>query len=224
MGTITENISSFRSSLPEGVTLVAVSKTKPVQDILEAYNAGHRVFGENRVQEIIEKHPSLPGDLRMHMIGHLQTNKVKYIIDKVSMIEGVDSYKLLKVINKEALKHKLIIDVLLQFHIAEEDSKFGFSIEEVEHLLDNGDLDLLENVRIRGVMGMATFTDDLEKVRMEFKTLKSYFDILKNKYYIDSQHFDQVSMGMSGDYRVAIEEGSTMIRVGSAIFGLRYRQ
>ncbi|MEE4116812.1 MAG: YggS family pyridoxal phosphate-dependent enzyme [Marinilabiliaceae bacterium] len=221
MSGIARNILQLKSSIPEGVTLVAVSKTKTVEDIMEAYRAGQRVFGENRVQEIIEKHPLLPSDLRIHMIGHLQTNKVKYIIDKVKMIEGVDSFKLLGVIDREAAKKNLRPDVLLQFHIAEEESKYGFTFGEVMEFHETAAIAEYHNICIRGVMGMATFTDDMIQVRKEFKTLRQYFDILKNKYYSNINAFDQVSMGMSGDYRIAIEEGSTMIRVGSAIFGLR---
>lgn len=221
MSGIARNILQLKSSIPEGVTLVAVSKTKTVEDIMEAYRAGQRVFGENRVQEIIEKHPLLPSDLRIHMIGHLQTNKVKYIIDKVKMIEGVDSFKLLGVIDREAAKKNLRPDVLLQFHIAEEESKYGFTFGEVMEFHETAAIGEYHNICIRGVMGMATFTDDMTQVRKEFKTLRQYFDILKNKYYSNINAFDQVSMGMSGDYRIAIEEGSTMIRVGSAIFGLR---
>lgn len=221
MSGIARNILQLKSSIPEGVTLVAVSKTKTVEDIMEAYRAGQRVFGENRVQEIIEKHPLLPSDLRIHMIGHLQTNKVKYIIDKVKMIEGVDSFKLLGVIDREAAKKNLRPDVLLQFHIAEEESKYGFTFGEVMEFHETAAIGEYHNICIRGVMGMATFTDNMTQVRKEFKTLRQYFDILKNKYYSNADTFDQVSMGMSGDYRIAIEEGSTMIRVGSAIFGLR---
>lgn len=223
MNDIALNIEHLKSSIPEGVTLVAVSKTKAVEDIMEAYRVGHRIFGENRVQEIIEKYPLLPDDLRIHMIGHLQTNKVKYIIDRVKMIEGVDSARLLGIINREAEKRDLVMDVLLQFHIAEEETKYGFALEEVQEIQENGILDEYQNICIRGVMGMATFTDDLDQVRKEFKALKRYFDFLRNKYYSDIDTFNQVSMGMSGDFRIAIEEGSTMIRVGSAIFGPRIK-
>lgn len=223
MSTITQNIREIKESLPEAVTLVAVSKTKPVEDIIDAYNGGQIIFGENRVQEIVDKFPVLPSDTRLHMIGHLQTNKVKYIIDKVAMIEGVDSLKLINVINKEALKADLIIDILLQFHIAEEESKFGFSLEEIEKIYEDGLIEPLKNIRIRGVMGMATFTEDKDQVRIEFRNLSSIFKEVKSKYYGENKDFDVVSMGMSGDYPLAIEEGSTMIRVGSAIFGSRIK-
>lgn len=221
MTSISDNIKQFKLSVPEDVTLVAVSKTKPLEAILEAYNSGHRTFGENRVQEIIDKHPGLPDDIRLHMIGHLQTNKVKYIIDKVDMIEGIDSMKLLRVVDREASKKGLMVDVLLQFHIAEEESKFGFSLKEVMDLHDSGEISGMKGVRICGVMGMATFTDNMDKVRSEFKQLKTIFSRLKSEYYSDDAIFSEISMGMSGDYKIAIEEGSTMIRVGSAIFGAR---
>jgi len=221
MTSISDNIKQLRLSIPKDITLVAVSKTKPLADIIEAYNAGHRTFGENRVQEIIDKHPGLPADIRLHMIGHLQTNKVKYIIDKVNMIEGVDSLKLLRVIDKEANKKGLIVNVLLQFHIADEESKFGFSLEEVLEMHVTGEIPELNGVRICGVMGMATYTDDMDKVRSEFRQLSNIYTRLKSEYYADSISFQEISMGMSGDYKVAIEEGSTMIRVGSAIFGAR---
>ncbi len=173
------------------------------------------------MHEIVDKYPGLPEGARLHMIGHLQTNKVKYIIDKVAMIEGVDSVKLLKVINKEARKANLIIDVLFQFHIAAEETKYGFSLEEVEQVHNDGEVVLLNNLRIRGLMGMATFTDDMDQIRTEFRKLAEYFKTIKRQYYSTNDYFDTISMGMSGDYKIAIEEGSNMIRVGSAIFGAR---
>ncbi len=221
MSEIAKNISEINSTLPPHVTLVAVSKTKPLEAILEAYKGGQKVFGENRVHEIVDKYPGLPEGARLHMIGHLQTNKVKYIIDKVAMIEGVDSVKLLKVINKEARKANLIIDVLFQFHIAAEETKYGFSLEEVEQVHNDGEVVLLNNLRIRGLMGMATFTDDMDQIRTEFRKLAEYFKTIKRQYYSTNDYFDTISMGMSGDYKIAIEEGSNMIRVGSAIFGAR---
>ena len=221
MASIAENIRSLKNSLPGNVTLVAVSKTKPVASIMEAYNAGHRVFGENRVQEITEKCPALPPDLEMHMIGHLQTNKVKYIIDKVALIEGVDSARLLEVINREAAKRNIVARVLLQVHIADEETKFGFDLEELIKLHSSNTIAEFESVEVCGVMGMATFTDDIEKIRGEFRYLKECFNQLRDGWYTGKPNFKEISMGMSGDYMVAIEEGSTMIRVGSAIFGER---
>lgn len=222
MSDIAENLIKFREELPEGVKLVAVSKTKPVEDIMEAYNAGQRVFGENRAQELMEKHEHVPDDVLWHMVGHLQRNKVKYIADFVHMIESVDSLRLLRAVNKEAKKAGRVINCLLQFHIAKEETKFGFSPEEVDDIMQSEVLDELENVNIRGVMGMATFTDDMDKVRGEFKFLKSVFENLKSKYFQSKSDFSELSMGMSGDYKVAIEEGSTMVRVGTNIFGARY--
>ncbi len=222
MTVISDNIKHFKLSIPESVTLVAVSKTKPLEDILEAYSVGQRIFGENRVQEIIDKYPGLPDDLNLHMIGHLQTNKVKYIIDKVFMIESVDSLKLLRVIDKEAKKKGIQANILLQFYIADEESKYGFSLEEILGFHKSSELNDLSGVNICGVMGMATFTEDMDKVRSEFRQLKNIFDILKNDYYLNNSNFKEISMGMSGDYKIAIEEGSTMIRIGSSIFGERY--
>lgn len=219
---ISDNIKHFKLSIPEDIKLVAVSKTKPLDDIMEAYRAGHRIFGENRVQEILDKYPELPKDIKLHMIGHLQTNKVKYIIDKVHMIEAVDSLKLLRVIDKEAQKKGIEANILLQFHIADEESKYGFSIEDILEFYESGEPDEMSGVNICGVMGMATFTEDYDKVRSEFRQLKNIFDRLKADYFANDSNFREISMGMSGDYHVAIEEGSTMIRIGSAIFGERY--
>lgn len=218
---IAENLKKIKSTLPKSICLVAVSKTKPNEDILEAYHAGHRHFGENKAQELINKHPELPKDINWHFIGHLQTNKVKYIVPFVYMIEAVDSLKLFKEINKQALKHSRIINCLLQFHIAEESSKFGFDLEEAKEILISEDFKELENIQIAGVMGMATYTDEIDQVRREFKTLKRIFDQLKESHFKNDDRFKEISMGMSGDYEVAIEEGSTIVRVGSAIFGLR---
>ena len=201
--------------------IIAVSKKKPVVDIKKAYEAGHRLFGENRVQELIEKQPLLPGDIHWHMIGHLQTNKVKYIAGFVDMIHSVDSLKLAQAINKEALKAGRVIPVLLQMHIAEEENKFGFSEEELNSLLDSQAFSLMKNIRVDGLMGMATYTEDLGKIRSEFRSLREVFSRAKNAYFAGSDHFMQISMGMSGDYEIAIEEGSTMIRVGTLIFGAR---
>jgi len=210
---IASNLKATQNSLPKEVTLVAVSKTKPNTAILEAYQAGQRIFGENKVQELVQKAEELPKDISWHMIGHLQTNKVKFIAPFVSLIHGVDSLKLLKEINKRAEQNNRIIDCLLQVHIATESSKFGFGMEEVESALNQAKE--FKNIRITGLMGMATFTDDTQQVVDEFKSLKTVFDSIKN------EHITTLSMGMSGDYKLAIEQGSTMIRVGSAIFGHR---
>lgn len=201
------------------VALVAVSKTKPADLIRELYDQGQRIFGENRVQEMIEKYELLPTDIEWHLIGHLQKNKVKYIAPFVSLIHSVDSKDLLKVIHKEALKNKRVIPVLLQFHIADEETKFGLSIEEAESILTDMEQLPLSGIQIVGVMGMATFTDNTDQIREEFRRLKQYFDRLKARFFHESEVFKHISMGMSGDYKIAIEEGSTMIRVGSAIFG-----
>lgn len=220
--TITKNLHNIKQELPDQVLLVAVSKTKPVEDLQEAYTAGQRVFGENKVQELEQKWSILPKDIQWHMIGHLQTNKVKYIAPFVHLIHAVDSLKLLKTINKEAQKNNRTINCLLQFHIADEQTKFGLSLEEAQQLLTSSEYLQLENIKIVGVMGMATFTNDTTQVRNEFKTLKSIFQQLKNTIFVQQPDFKEISMGMSGDYAIAIEEGSTMIRVGSNIFGSRY--
>lgn len=211
----------FIQQLPGNVKLVAVSKTKPEEEILEVYQAGQRLFGENKVQEMIPKYESLPKDIEWHLIGHLQTNKVKYIAPFVGMIHSVDSMKLLKTIDKESKKNNRVIPCLFQFHIAEEETKFGLSLNEVKEILESEIFSQLNHVEIRGVMGMATFTDDVEKVKREFRHLKQIFDHLKEVYFSDNSKFTEISMGMSDDYQIAIEEGSTMIRVGSAIFGSR---
>jgi len=211
--TIASNLKAIQSSLANKVTLVAVSKTKPNTDILETYQAGQRIFGENKVQELAQKAEELPKDIAWHMIGHLQTNKVKFIAPFVSLIHGVDSLKLLKEINKRAEQNNRIIDCLLQVHIATESSKFGFGINEVKNALTEAKQ--FKNIKIVGLMGMATFTDDTKQVSQEFKSLKTVFDSIK------TDHITTLSMGMSGDYKLAIEQGSTMIRVGSAIFGHR---
>lgn len=202
-------------------TLVAVSKTKPIDYLKAAYEAGIRDFGENKVQELQEKQPEMPVYVRWHMIGHLQSNKVKYIAPFVHLIHGVDSFKLLKEINKQGKKINRPINVLLQLHIAEEETKFGFDKKELEEMLSNPDFQKLTHVRILGLMGMATFTDDTDQVRKEFKSLKSYFEELKNRQLPEFVQMQEISMGMSGDYLTAQEEGSTMVRIGSAIFGGR---
>ena len=206
---------------PKNVTLVAVSKTKPNEVILEMYKEGQRVFGENKVQELTAKYEALPKDIQWHAIGHLQTNKVKYIAPFITMIHSIDSLKLLKEVNKRAKQNDRIIDCLLQMHIAEEDSKFGLDKQEVKAILDSEVYQNFQNIRIVGVMGMATFTDDNQQVRQEFQNLKSIFDNLKSTYFNHQDSFKEISMGMSGDYELAIEEGSTMVRIGSLLFGKR---
>lgn len=214
---IKKNLQHIKSTLPEHVTLVAVSKTKPVIELMEAYEAGQRVFGENKIQEMAEKYEQMPKDIQWHMIGHVQRNKVKYMAEFVSLIHGVDSLKLLKEINKQAKKYNRVIDCLLQIKIAKEDSKFGMSLKTASELLQSEEFLNLKNIRITGVMGMATFTDDRQQVENEFKFLASTFDGLKT---LNSELLT-ISMGMSGDYQLAIECGSTMVRVGSSIFGAR---
>lgn len=218
---IAQNIKSIKKNLPEKVQLIAVSKTKPIEDILEAYNSGHKIFGENKVQDLAVKYEQLPKDIEWHFIGHPQTNKVKYIAPFVHLIHGVDSLKLLKVIDKEAKRNKRQIACLLQFHIAEEDTKFGLTIVEAREILDSKEFKTFENIIVAGVMGMATYTDNVGQIRNEFKTLKTIFNTLKIEYFSAKENFSQISMGMSDDYQIAIEEGSTMIRVGSKIFGER---
>jgi PLP dependent protein len=206
---------------PKNVTLVAVSKTKPNEAILEMYNEGQRVFGENRVQEVTAKYEALPKDIEWHLIGHLQTNKVKYIAPFIRMIHSIDSLKLLQEVNKQAKRNDRTIDCLLQMYIANEDTKFGLDNAEVKELLESEAYKKLENIRIVGVMGMATFTDDEQQVRQEFKTLKYIFENLKLGYFQNDDAFSEISMGMSGDFEIAIEEGSTIVRVGSLLFGSR---
>ena len=217
--TIIENLQEIKNSIPTSVTLVAVSKTKPIEDLQTAYDAGQRIFGENKVQELREKEPALPNDIKWHMIGHMQSNKVKFIAPYISLIHGVESFKLLREINKQALKNKRIINVLLQFHIATEASKFGFQINEVSEILNSQEFKDLKNIEISGVMGMASFTDNKSQVRKEFANLKSIFNEIKLNFFPNEKSFNTISMGMSGDFKLAIDEGSTMIRVGSSIFG-----
>lgn len=219
---IAQNIASI-SKLLTGTNckLVAVTKTRTVAELQETYDAGLRIFGENRVQEMQEKQPLLPADIQWHLIGHLQSNKVKYIASYVSMIHSVDSLELLQEINKQALKHNRTIDCLLQIFIATEETKFGLSRVEAKAILDSEELEAMNNVRIVGLMGMASNTDNQTQIRHEFKVLKQLFDELKSDYQSDKVHLTEISMGMSSDYPIAIEEGSTLIRVGSAIFGSR---
>lgn len=218
---IAENIDQVKSHLPTQVELVAVSKTKPVEMLMEAYNHGQRAFGENKVQEMVAKFELLPKDIQWHFIGHLQTNKIKYIAPFVHLVHGVDSFKLLKAINTESRKASRVISCLLQFHIAEEETKFGLSWEEVEEMLQSDEFAELKNVKVCGVMGMATYTDDETQIRKEFASLKNYFDRLKADYFLTNGDFKTISMGMSSDYLLAIQEGSTMVRIGSSIFGER---
>ena len=218
---IKENLNKVRATVPNNVTLIAVSKTKPVTDIQEAYDAGQRIFGENKALEMRDKHQELPKDIQWHFIGHLQTNKIKYIAPFVSLIHSIDSISLLEAVNKEAAKNNRVIDCLLQFHIAKEETKFGLDIEEAEEMLKSDSYKNLNNINIIGVMGMATFTDDVNQIRNEFKSLKNIFNILKERYFQDKDSFKEISMGMSDDYPIAIEEGATMVRVGSKIFGAR---
>lgn len=213
---IQENLKTIEATIPAHVTLVAVSKTKPVEDLQEAYAAGMRDFGENKIQEMCDKYEVLPKDIRWHMIGHVQTNKVKYMAPFVHLIHGVDSLKLLKEIHKQAEKNNRVIDVLLQQFIADEETKFGLDQEEIRQIMQE-EIQHLPNVRVVGLMGMATFTEDENQIREEFRSLKSNFDSLKNNF----ENLTILSMGMSGDYQIAIEEGSTMVRIGSSIFGHR---
>jgi len=221
MPLIADNISFLKSQIPSSVRLVAISKTKPVGDIIEAYNAGQRYFGENRVQELLNKKDLLPADIEWHMIGHLQTNKVKSIVSFISMIQSVDSYKLLVAINSEALKINRVVDCLLQIHIATEETKSGFSVPDLYENLQSEDVLLLRNVRICGVMGIASFISDTNQVMKEFANLRECFHSLKDSYFRSGIYFKEISMGMSGDYAMALKEGSTMLRIGSLIFGKR---
>jgi pyridoxal phosphate enzyme (YggS family) len=217
---IQQNLLKIKSTLPDHVTLVAVSKTKPVPDLMEAYVAGQRIFGENKIQEMVDKWEEMPKDIEWHMIGHVQTNKVKYMAPFVSLIHGVDSLKLLEEINKQAVKNDRIIDCLLQIYIAEEESKFGLDEAELSELLSSPTFKTMKNIRIVGLMGMATFTDNQNQIQKEFSHLKSLFDGLQS-LQTENCKLQTVSMGMSGDYQLAIACGSTMVRIGSSIFGGR---
>lgn len=218
---IKENLNIVKATVPSNVTLIAVSKTKPVSDLQEAYDAGQRIFGENKALEMRDKHQVLPADIQWHFIGHLQTNKIKYIAPFVTLIHAIDSLSLLEAVNKEAAKNNRVINCLLQFHIAQEETKFGLDIEEARAMLESESFKNLNNINICGVMGMATFTDNADQVRNEFKNLKNIFEILKENYFKENDSFREISMGMSDDYPIAIEEGATMVRVGSKIFGAR---
>lgn len=214
---IAENIKKIKAEIPEDVTLVAISKTKPENDILEAYETGHRIFGENKIQEMAEKWEKLPKDIKWHMVGHVQRNKVKYMAEFVDLIHAADSLKLLKEIEKQAKKFDRTINCLLQIKIAEEDSKYGLDVEEAENIMQSEFFRKMTHVKVVGLMGMATFTENEEKIKEEFSYLKTTFDAMKSRY----NSFTTLSMGMSGDYRIAVDCGSTMVRVGSSIFGER---
>lgn len=215
------NLTNILTQIPQNVLLIVVSKTRSVEEILKVHNAGVHDFGENKVQELLSKQPLLPADINWHLIGHLQTNKVKYIAPFVHLIHSVDSLKLLLEINNQGIKNNRVIDCLLQVYIAKEDTKFGLDLAEIETILSHIDISRLSNVRITGLMGMATFTDNMNQVRLEFQSLKEIFNKVKTTYFPDKEYFSQISMGMSGDYKIAIEEGSTMVRIGTAIFGER---
>lgn len=214
---IAHNIHTIQAGLPENVTLVAVTKTKPVDDIMQAYEAGLRIFGENKIQEMADKFEQMPKDIEWHMIGHVQTNKVKFMVPFVALVHGVDSLKLLQEIDKQAAKNNRVIDCLLQIYIAEEETKFGLNEQELQDLLESDAFRSLQNIRIKGLMGMATFTENQQQITKEFAHLKSLFD----RYAATSPDFTILSMGMSGDYPLAISCGSTMVRIGSSIFGGR---
>jgi pyridoxal phosphate enzyme (YggS family) len=218
---ISENIARLKKEIPDNIKIIAISKTKSPARILDAYNSGHRLFGENRVQELTEKSEILPKDIQWHMVGHLQTNKVKFIIPFVSLIHSIDSMKLLKIVNAESLKNNKIQDCLFQLHIAREETKFGLSETELKTLLSSQEFQHLHNVRMVGLMGMATFTDQESIIRNEFRSLSRIFKEVKNDFFPEQDYFCELSMGMSADYKIAIEEGTTMIRVGTIIFGER---
>ena len=218
---IEENYRQVAATVKPGVRLVAVSKYKTVEEIKTVYDLGQRVFGENKAQEMRAKHEVLPSDIEWHFIGHLQRNKIKYIIGYVSLIHSIDSLELLQEVNKAAAKENRVVPCLLQFHIAEEETKFGLNLAEAEVLLDSPDFAEMRNVRIDGVMGMATFTPDKEQVRREFASLRDIFQTLRTTFFLGKEHFKEISMGMSDDYPIAMEEGSTLVRIGSSIFGAR---
>lgn len=221
MITIADNLLSIKNKLPEQVKLIAVSKTYPASAVLEAYQTGHKIFGENKVQELVEKHEHLPKDIEWHLIGHLQSNKVKYIAPFVSLIHSVDSLKLLQEINKQALKNNRVISCLLQIYIASEETKFGLSQEECIELIQSVIFKSLHNIKIVGLMGMASNTEDTNQIKKEFSQLKKIFDKISSTTKLANIDLKEISMGMSSDYKIAIDEGSTMIRVGSSIFGKR---
>lgn len=216
-----DNFERIKHQLPGNVRLVVVSKNRTTDEIMTIYNTGHRIFGENKAQELILKQPLLPPDIQWHFIGHLQTNKVKYLAAFIHLIESVDSLRLLREIERQAGNNNRQIRCLLQLYIATEETKFGLSLPEAEEILHSPDYKGMQNIRLSGVMGMASFTDDMVRIRKEFHMLRNYFNILKNKYFQDSNEFSAISMGMSGDWEVAVQEGATMVRIGTAIFGER---
>ncbi|WP_298764940.1 YggS family pyridoxal phosphate-dependent enzyme [uncultured Polaribacter sp.] len=218
---IQKNLENIKSQIPANTTLVAVSKTKPIEDLQEAYTAGQRIFGENKIQEMVDKYEALPKDIKWHMIGHLQSNKVKYMAHFVDLIHGVDKFSTLKEINKQAKKHNRVINCLLQAKIAKEATKFGLPFSEIEEILNSSSFTTLENIKVVGFMGMATFTDNQKQLQEEFSSLKTFFNTQKLKTAAKNCELNVLSMGMSGDFKLAIQEGSTMIRVGSSIFGNR---
>ena len=218
---VREKIIEIKKQIPQGVTLVAVSKTKPIEDIMQAYEEGQRIFGENKAQEMKEKQALLPKDIEWHMLGHLQENKVKYIVPFVSLIHSVDSLKILQAINKRAVICERIVDCLLEIDISHEETKFGLSKDELYNLLSSPEYEQMKNIRICGLMGIGSITDDKSKTSEEFRGLKALFSEVKDKFFADKDYFRHISMGMSGDYDIAIEEGSTIVRVGSKIFGER---
>lgn len=218
---IKDNLQRIKAQLPNNVQLVAVSKTKPESDIVEAYNAGQRIFGESHAQELKQKHEDLPKDIEWHFIGHLQTNKIKYIVQYVKLIHSVDSASLLQAINKEAAKKNVVVNCLLQFYIATEESKFGMTLDEARTLLASDEFKTMQNIRICGVMGIGSFTYDEQQTETEFANLKNIFDTLKKEFFANATEFKELSMGMSGDYQIAIKHGSTLVRIGSDIFGNR---
>lgn len=224
MSGIKENLTAILSELPEGTRLIAVSKFHPNEAILEAYEAGQRIFGENKVQEMTQKYESLPKDIQWHFIGHLQTNKIKYMIGYVDMIHGIDSYKLLSEVNKQAAKAGRIVPCLLQIHIAKEETKFGFSFEECKQMLATEEWKNLKNISLCGLMGMATNTNCTEQIECEFRSLSDFFKEIKQTYFSENPCFKEISMGMSHDYPQAVKEGSTLVRIGSKIFGERNYQ
>lgn len=221
MNIVEEHIKFFHKELPENITLVAVSKFHPIEALCSAYDVGQRIFGESRVQELSSKYEQMPSDVQWHFIGHLQTNKVRQLVSYVSLIHSVDSVRLLEAINVEATKINRTVDILLQLHVAQEATKFGFSCEECVQLVQTGAIKQLNNIRVCGVMGMATNTEDESEIRKEFRDIRKVFDYLKSNIFPDADYFKEVSMGMSDDYQIAIQEGSTMVRIGSTIFGTR---
>ncbi len=218
---IETNLKEVLAELPQNIRLVAVSKFHPNEAIEEAYTAGQRIFGESKVQEMTQKYETLPKDIEWHFIGHLQTNKIKYMVPYVSLIHGVDSYKLLSEINKQGAKCGRVIPCLLQMHVAQEETKFGFSFEECTEMLKQGEWKELKNISLHGIMGMASNTDKMQQVRKEFRMLHSYFEEVKNSFFTNETTFKELSMGMSHDYSIAVEEGATLVRIGSRIFGER---